>query len=130
MLLDRIGKLRPVRMVIGDPDLFDRGNVSDAQMKMLGLDRAGCDEILDVLGHAGEQELESGSRRPRLHRGLLPFRCAQVADVNPQLIALEAVQLGGNELIGVTPDRGIARTDMHVIQRLVGSGPQGGSAVA
>ncbi len=130
-LFNRIREFRPIRRVIGHPDLFDRRYVRDPQMEMRRLDRAGVDEILDVFGHSGKQELKPGRRRTRLHRRLFPFCGALVAHVDPELVALQAMQLGRYQLVGVTSHSRITRADAHLIQRLAWRpGPQSRSAIA
>ena len=84
-ILARVFQARPRRVVVGDLDLLDRGQIHHADVEVPGAARTGLDVVLDVLGDAGEHELIAGYARPRLHRDLLPFRRALIARVQDNL---------------------------------------------
>ena len=63
--------------MIRDADFLDRRQIDDAQVVVLGLNRAGLDVILDVVGQAAEQKFIGRRAGRRLHVHLLPLGSAR-----------------------------------------------------
>ena len=82
--------------MIGDADLLDAGQVDDAQIVVLGLDRARFDVVLDIVGQAAEQELIGGRAGRRLHVHLFPLRSAAILREQPHLGRIESQELRGD----------------------------------
>ena len=85
------------------------GHIHHVQIEVLRVQRAGLNVIFDAFRQAREEKLKSGASRLRLHGHLLPFRGALETRVEAGIIGLQAAQLGCNQLIGIAPNRGIAR---------------------
>src|SRR6266851_6899300 len=67
----------PGGVMIGDANLFYRGQIADANVKVLGRHRSGSDIVLDALRQTAKQKLIAAGEttgRHRLHRNLFPLR--------------------------------------------------------
>ena len=94
--------------MIGDANLLDGRQIDDAQVVMLGVDCAGFDVILDVLGQAAEQKFIGGcaGRGPHFHR--LPLGSALVLGEQADLGGIEAHELRCHQLIGLAAHGAVA----------------------
>src|SRR5579863_910192 len=67
----------PGGVMIGDANLFHRGQITDANVKVLGRHRSGSDIVLDAFRQTAEQKLIAAGEtagRHRLHCNLFPLR--------------------------------------------------------
>ncbi len=135
-LLDVDGQAGPGGVMIGDANLFHRGQVGDANFEVLRLHRAGGDVILDVLRQAAKQiliaarEITGGLGQ---HRDLFPLGRTLKVRMHRDARRTQADGNRGNDLVGVAAHNGIAGRDAQVVERgliAVRTGPQQRSAVA
>ena len=107
--------------MIGDANLLDARQIYHAQLIRAALDAAGLDVILEVLRHAGDEELVGRAARFRAHLGLLPLGGAGVLGEEAHLGRGEAGEVRGDQLVAAFADRAVARIHQDGIERLGGA---------
>src|SRR5262249_8387042 len=119
-VFDGNGKRGPFRIVVGDFDSLDAGQIDDGESVVLGADAARLDIVVDVLGETCEQELEARTVRLRLHIYRLPLRGSGIAREQAGRGGFETDERGGDELVRAAPHLAVAGIDANVVESLGG----------